>query len=151
HNSAIDDHGGLRSAYWLRLSRILDRADELGMVPIAGCFYFGQDQRLRDEAAVKNSVTNAVNWLLDKGYRNVLLEISNECKNKSYYHAILRPNRMSELLKLVRSIQRTGRKIPAGASFNGGRVPHPAVVAASDFLLLHGNGVADPEHIAEMV
>src|SRR5262245_40997147 len=88
HNSAIDDHGGLRSAYWLRLSRILDRADELGMVPIVGCFYFGQDQRLRDEAAVKNSVTNAVNWLLDKGYRNVLLEVSNECDNKSYYHAI---------------------------------------------------------------
>ena len=38
-----------------------------------------------------------------------------------------------------------------GASFNGGRIPHPAVAAASDFLLLHGNGVTDPERIAEMV
>jgi len=151
HNTAFDDDGGLRSAYWLRLSRILNQADELGMVPIVGCFYFGQDQRLKDDAAVKKSVTNTANWLVDKGYRNVLLEVSNECDNKSYDHAILRPDRMSELLQLARSIQHNGRRIPAGASFNGGRLPHPAVVAASDFLLLHGNGVADPERIAEMV
>ena len=35
-----------------RLEAILDRADELGMVAIVGYFYFGQDERLRDEAAV---------------------------------------------------------------------------------------------------
>ena len=31
---------------WRRLERILDRADELGMVVILGLFYFGQDERL---------------------------------------------------------------------------------------------------------
>ena len=34
------------------MGRIVDRADELGMVVILGYFYFGQDQRLTNEAAV---------------------------------------------------------------------------------------------------
>ena len=151
HNSAFDEDGGLRRAYLLRLSKILDRADELGMVSIVGCFYFGQDQRLKDEGALKKAVSNTANWLLDEGYRNILLEISNECDNKSYDHAILRPDRMPELLQLAKSIERKGRRLLVGASFNGGRIPHSAVAAASDFLLLHGNGVTDPERIAEMV
>jgi hypothetical protein len=36
-------------------------------------------------------------------------------------------------------------------SFNGGTIPTPRVVAAADFLLLHGNGVSDPDRIARMV
>jgi hypothetical protein len=151
HNSAFDENGGLRNAYLLRLSRILDRADELGMVTIVGCFYFGQDQRLKDEDALKKAISNTGSWLLDQGYRNILLEVSNECDNKSYDHAILRPDRMPELLELAKSIRRNGRRLLVGASFNGGRIPHPPVVAASDFLLLHGNGVTDPLRIAEMV
>ena len=151
NNSAFEDDGNLRNSYLLRLSKVLDRADELGMAPIVGCFYFGQDQRLNDEAALKKGVLNTANWLLDKGYRNVLLELSNECDNKSYDHAILKPDRLPELLQLARSVQRGGRRLLVGTSFNGGRIPHPAVAAASDFLLLHGNGVSDPERIAEMV
>ena len=67
-NSAFDPDGNLRPAYMSRLARILDRADELGMVAIVGYFYFGQDQRVKDEAAVRRAVTNATNWLLDGGY-----------------------------------------------------------------------------------
>src|SRR5262245_36856572 len=53
NNSAFDVDGSLRKDYLNRMERILDRADELGMVAIVGYFYFGQDQRLRDEEAVK--------------------------------------------------------------------------------------------------
>ena len=42
-NSAFDfADGSLREAYMARLAKILDRADELGMAPIVGLFYFGQ-------------------------------------------------------------------------------------------------------------
>jgi hypothetical protein len=36
-----------------RLEIIIDRADELGMVVMLGYFYFGQDENLEDEEAVK--------------------------------------------------------------------------------------------------
>src|SRR5262245_43137095 len=50
HNSAIESDGSLRKDYLARLEKILDKADELGMVAILGLFYFGQDERLKDEA-----------------------------------------------------------------------------------------------------
>ena len=84
HNSAFEADGGLRPDYMARLERILDRADELGMVAIVGLFYAGQDQRLRDEDAVKSAVRNSARWLGDKGYRNILIEVANECDNRGF-------------------------------------------------------------------
>jgi hypothetical protein len=84
HNSAIEADGSLRSDSMHRLQRILDRADELGMVVILGIFYFGQDERLANDAAVLAAVDNTVDWLLERGYRNVLIEIANECDNNKY-------------------------------------------------------------------
>jgi hypothetical protein len=59
HNSAFAADGRLRPDYAVRMARIVERADELGMVVILGCFYFGQDQRLSDEAAVVAAADNA--------------------------------------------------------------------------------------------
>ncbi len=155
HNSAFDDDGTLRRDYLSRMGRILDKADELGMVAIVGYFYFGQDQRLRDEEAVKRATSETTRWLLRKGYSHVLVEIANECDNRKYDQPIIKKDRIHELIDLTKSIthngRRDGRRLLVGASFNGGSIPSGNVVAASDFLLLHGNGVKDPEHIARMV
>ncbi|MBX6313912.1 MAG: hypothetical protein IRY99_13495 [Isosphaeraceae bacterium] len=150
HNSALTERGDLRPDYMNRLERILDRADELGMVVILGLFYFGQDERLADEAAVVRAVDHAVDWVLDQGYRNVLIEVNNEC-NVRYDHDILKPGRVHELIERVRSRSRDGRRLLAGTSYGGGTIPRENVVRASDFLLLHGNGVSDPDRITAMV
>jgi hypothetical protein len=150
HNSAIEADGSLRPDYMARLERILDRADELGLVVILGYFYFGQDERLKDEAAVIRATENATQWLFERGYRNVLVEINNEC-NVRYDHDILKPERVHELIDRVRKIARDGRRFYAGTSYGGGTIPLENVVRASDFLLIHGNGVSDPNKIAEMV
>ena len=151
HNSAFDSDGSLRADYLQRLEPILDRADELGMVVIFGYFYFGQDQRLADDAAVRRAVRDATEWLLGKGYRNILVEIANECDNRQYEQRLIQAPRIHELIELAKSITRGGRRLPVSASFNGGTVPHANVVAAADFLLLHGNGVSDPDRISRMV
>ncbi len=148
YNSAFNADGTLRADYLSRAKRILDRADELGMVVILGLFYFGQDQRLADEAAVVRGVDGAVDWLRAGGWRNVLVEVNNEA-NVRYHHAILRPDRVPELIERVRSRSR-GRLLVA-TSFGGGRVPDDGVVRVSDFVLVHGNGVGDPARIGEMV
>ncbi len=150
HNSAINEDGSLRPEYLARLERILNKADELGMAVILGIFYFGQDERLKDEAAVLRALDNAVDWVLDKGYRHVLIEVNNEC-NVRYDHAILKPDRVHELIERVKKRTRDGRRLMVSTSYGGGTIPKENVVRAADFLLLHGNGVSDPAKIAEMV
>ncbi|HWN96664.1 MAG TPA: hypothetical protein VNT99_16665 [Methylomirabilota bacterium] len=150
HNSAIAEDGSLRADSMKRLERIIDRADELGMAVILGYFYFGQDERLRDEAAVIRATDEATKWIFDRGYRNVLVEINNEC-NVRYDHKILQPDRVHELIERVKATQRGGRRLLVSTSYGGGTIPKENVVRASDFLLLHGNGVSDPNKISEMV
>jgi hypothetical protein len=150
-NSALDADGSLRADYMARLARILDRADELGMVAIVGYFYFGQDQRLRDEAAVLRATDEATRWLLDGGWRNALVEVNNECNVAAYDHEILKPARVHELIERVRKTERGGRRLLVSTSYGGGAIPRENVVRASDFLLLHGNGVKQPARIREMV
>jgi hypothetical protein len=150
HNSAIEADGSLRPDYLARLDRVLDQADRLGMVVILGYFYFGQDERLKDEAAVVRAADNATAWIFERGYRHVLVEINNEC-NVRYDHAILRPERVHELIQRVRDKTHRGRRLHVGTSYGGGTLPGENVTRVSDFLLLHGNGVSEPDKIAGMV
>lgn len=150
-NSAIDPDGNLEAEYMDRLARVLDRADALGMVAIVGYFYFGQDQRVKDEAAVRRAVSHATNWLLDRDYRNVLVEIDNECNIAAYDHAILKADRVHELIEQAKSVTRGGRRLLVGASYGGGTPARSNVIKASDFILLHGNGPDDPARIRRMI
>lgn len=150
HNSAFREDGSLRPEYLQRLQRILDRADELGMVPILGLFYFGQDQRLQDEPAIVQAVDETLKWLFEQGYRHVLIEINNEC-NVRYDHAVLQPPRVHELIERVKATQRDGWRFLVSTSYGGNTVPRENVVRTADFLLLHGNGVTQPERIVELI
>ena len=134
-----------------RLKKILDQAEGLGMVPIVGLFYFGQDQFLEDEKAVVTATRNAIAWLHSQGYRNILIEVANECDNGAYDREIIKADRIHELIQLVRSLEKDGFRYLVGTSFNGNRIPSPNVVQHSDFILIHGNGVEDPARITEMV
>ena len=149
-NSAIKPDGSLDETFMKRLEKILDRADQLGMVVILGYFYFGQDERLKDESAVINAVKNVTNWLLDKNYRNILVEVNNE-SNVRYDHAILKPERVDELISLVKSMNRNGRRLLVSTSFGGSFIPVDNVLKVNDYVLVHGNSVKDPARIEEMV
>lgn len=151
HNSALTSQGNLRPDYMDRLELILDQADQLGMVAILGIYYFGQDQRMQNEAAVLNGLDNVVDWIIDHGYRNVLIEINNEC-NILYDHAILQAHRVHELIQRVQSYSaEQGYRLLVSTSYTGGTVPNENVIRCADFVLLHGNGVQDPNRIAQMV
>ena len=150
HNSAISNEGGLREDYMNRLERIINKADDLGMVVILGIFYFGQDEHLKDETAVVNAVDNTIDWLFERNYTNVLIEINNEC-NIRYDHDILKPDRVHKLIERVKSKSKNGKRFLVSTSYGGGYIPRPNVVRSADYILLHGNGVHDPQRIMEMV
>lgn len=147
-NSAFDAQGELVPAYIDRLERLLNKTNDLGMVVIFGYFYFGQDQYLKDENAVLNATDNITEWILDKGYKNLLIEINNEC-NGPYDHPILTQKRIQELIVRVR--EKSKGSLLVSTSYGGKLIPSAEVVAVSDFILLHGNGVSKPTGITDMV
>lgn len=134
-----------------RLDKILKKADYLGMVVILVYFYQGQDQNIADEIGIINAVNNATNWVLGKEYRNVMIEINNECSVSSYDHAILKPNRVNEPIIRVKDKQKKGYRLLVSTSYSGNAVPSSNVVEVSYFLLMHGNGVNNPDRITQMV
>jgi hypothetical protein len=146
-NTGLTPTGYLKPDYVDRLDRVLSAADRNGMVVILGIFYFGQDQRIRDEAAVVRAVSETVRFLVEADYRNVLIEIANEC-DLGYDHDILKPKRVHELLRQVQS--ESDGKLPVSVSFRGGKMPSDNVILNADFILLHGNGQS-PRRIRRMV
>jgi hypothetical protein len=59
----------------------------------------------------------------------------------------VQPRRVYELIKHLREYSsKKDKRLLVGTSYGGGQV-----IAASDFALIHGNGVSDPTRIAEMV
>ena len=149
-NSALDEKGGLKPAYMSRLASILDKADELGMAVILGIYYFGQERSIENENAVLNGIRNTVEWVIGNGYTNVLIEINNEC-DLFRIHPILRAERVHEAIIYAKNVEVDGKRLLVGTSYAGGVIPGAEVVKASDFILLHGNGVNNPERIIEMV
>ena len=155
HNSAIEADGSLRPDYLARLAKILDKADELGMAPILGIFYFGQQHRLSDEAATVRAVDKTVDWLLERGDRHVMIEIANECDHGGY-DDVIKPPRAHELIERVKErsagkVDSPAKRLLVSTSFCGGVIPSDNVIYAADFLLLHGNGVGTPDGIRAMV
>lgn len=154
-NSAFTWEGELKGAYLARLERILDKADELGMAVMLGYFYFGQEPRMASEDALRTATDNATDWVLSKGYTHVMVEIANEC-NIRYKHDIIRPERADELINRVKA--RSEGKVANGhgrllvsTSLCGNAIPNEVIATHADYLLIHGNGVSDPNRIAEMV
>lgn len=150
-NPGYHPDGSLMKPYMDRLDNILREADRLNMVVILGLFYFGQDQYLKDEQAVVHAVTNMINWLFEKKYRNVIIEIANETGHRTYDHKILAPDRIHELIDLVKRTEKNGYRYLVSTSFLGCAVPTENVVKASDFLLIHGNGAKSPKQIQLLI
>ena len=154
-NPGYHANGTLHDDYMGRVQRICDKADELGMVVMLGLFYFGQDERLDDEAAVCCAVDNVVDWLCERGCANVIVEVNNECDVPKYEHEILCPYRVHELIERVQQRSAGRLDTPAGrllvgTSMQGGSIPSANITTASDVLLLHGNGRHDPAGITAM-
>jgi hypothetical protein len=150
----FDPDGALRADFAERLSRVLDEADRLGFVVIVDYFYQGQEMRLVDESAVRRATVEATRFLLEGGWRNVLVEIANECNfDWEYTHSRnMRWDRVHELIALAQSVELEGRRLLVSTSFAAiDPIMTPEVARQADWILLHGNGTERPERLSEMV
>jgi hypothetical protein len=127
--------GELRPDPLSRLRRVLDRADELGMVVVLGVFHSGQDEHLQSEEAVKLALDNVAFWLMEESYRNVLLVVASEGGDR-FHHDILKSDRVHELIERAQAHHRGDRRLVVGTGCAA--APGEDVLRRPDFLLLHG-------------
>ena len=139
-NSAFAPDGSLRAPYLDRVCRVIEACDRHGLVVILGCFYQRQDQILADEAAVRAGVVNAAGWIRRRGFRNVVLEISNEFDHPGFDHRLIRT--VPGQVELIRLAKQTAPDLLVSTSGLGhGRYP-VELAEAADFLLIHFNGTS---------
>jgi len=143
-NSAFKPDGGLKDEYMARVSHVIESADEREMVIILGLFYQRQDQILENENAVRRATVNAVKWVQEKGYKNVMIEIANEYPHGGFDHKIIKdPYGEAELIGIVHS---TVPGLLVSTSGIGDGLFHPKLCEVADFILIHGNGCNPDEY-----
>lgn len=153
HNSGFHGDGSLDDNHAARMASIIEACDRLGMVAIVELFYFGQDPVFRDEGAVLRATENGVDFLCERNYGNVILEIGNEIMQGHFHHDILKPGRVAELIHLAKKRARDvhGRDLLVSTSEAALlNVPKQwtweqidIVYEASDCVLLHGGDDID--------
>jgi len=141
--SAFAPDGSLDPAWIERLRRVIAVADEQGMVVILTIFYQGQDEILRNEAAVLKAVDNTTDWLLDLPHRNVLVEIANEIDHDGFDHDILSPSRVAVLIDRVQ--KRSQGALSVSTSFKGRSTPVGSVIREADYIVIHSNNESASE------
>ena len=166
-NSAYAPDGTLKPAYMDRVARIIEAADDLGMIPILSLSYFGIDHRTIDGPdAVRAMTDGVVDWLAEKAYRNVIIEITNErmgiMTKTGDTCAIELINRMRARWDAVHAgrlegpntrpqVEVSGPKLLLTTSQGGGgALAKPELVEVSDYIILHGNGQSPERHV-EMI
>ena len=73
----------LETKYTQRMARIIEAADQKGMVVIVGCLYWSLSKAKQDlshwtQVEANRAVANTVEWLVANDYRNVILDPDNE-------------------------------------------------------------------------
>ena len=136
-NSAFRPDGTLRMEYLSRIRRVIDECDKRGVVVILGLFYQRQDQILLDEQAVKRGVVNAVSWVRESGFTNVIIEIANEYDHKGFNHDILRTPKGE--VELIRLAKKTAPGLLISASGLGPGGMNEMIAKEADLSLVHYN------------
>lgn len=150
-NSTFEPDGSLRPAYLARVERVIRACDRHGVVVILGLFYQRQSAILKDEQAVRAGVRNAVRWVRERGFQNVLIEIANEYPHKGFVHPVIRdPIGMASLIRLAK--QTAPGLLVTASGYGDGKI-HAEVAEACDFLTPHWNGTKVeniPARLAEL-
>lgn len=144
HVSAFRPDGSLKREWMERLEWLLTAAAKRGMVVNLMYFYQGQDEVFESSDAIFAAASNATDWLIEKKFRNVLIDIANEWDLRGErWEGNFIPDNIPQLLDAVRARfqrKRADFALPIGVSSDG-RMNYPAsMMDAVDYVAIHGNG-----------
>ena len=152
--SAFLPDGSLKRPWMDRLERLLTAADKRNMVVCLIYFDPGQDQVLESEEAIVAAARNMTDWLIEKDFRHVVIDIANEWDLNSgddWEHGRFIPENIAGLVNEVRErFHDAAFTLPIGASTSG-VMTYPASLAQwCDVVLIHGDGRSPQEKLARI-
>ena len=145
HVSAFRPDGSLKPEWLRRLERLLAAADQRGMIVNLMYFYQGQDELFDSGEAIYQAARNITEWLIDKKFRNVIVDIANEwdLPGGRWDFASYIPENVLQLIQETRDCfqrKHADFTLPISVSSDG-RMNYPeSFLATADLVLLHGNG-----------
>lgn len=140
NNPFSEDGKTIAADYLYRMKKIIEAADEAGMIVIVSCYYGPQSRFLKDDRAVMEGVKTVCNWLRDEKFTNVIFEVANEHDIEAYkVHPILYND--SGIVELIEIAKRESGGIMVGCSSTGAYFS-PEITNASDVVLIHGNNMS---------
>lgn len=143
NNPFSSDGRTMDSKYLLRMKKIIDAADEIGMAVIVSFFYGPQSRFLEDDRAVMEATKTASNWLRENHFTNVIIEVANEHDIDAYkIHPILFND--TGIVELIQIARRESGGLPVGCSGTGAYFSD-SITNASDVILIHGNNMSRQE------
>ena len=147
-NSAINPDGSLRPDYMARVERVIRASDEAGVAIILSCYYQRQDDILANDDAIRAGVVNTVQWISDKGFSNVVLEVANEYAHRGFTHDLIRsPEGQVELITLAKE---TMPDLIVTTSGMGSGRKDERIASVADFIIIHFNNT-DIEDVPDRI
>jgi hypothetical protein len=143
-NTAFNSDGSLRDDYLQRVEKVIRASDDNSAAVILSLFYQRQHSHhsaLEGQESIRNAVENAVRWISEKEFTNVVLEISNEYRHGGFRNWADGEWLMSEAgqVELIRLAKELNPGLLTSTSGMGDGRFHEDLAEASDFLLVHFN------------
>lgn len=143
-NTAFNADGSLRDDYMARVEKVISACDKNQAVVNLTCFYQRQHSHfsaLSGKESIKHAVRNTVEWIREKRFSNITLEISNEYRHGGFRNWQQGEWLMSEAgqVELIRLAKQLHPHLLVSTSGIGDGKLHPSLIEAADFLLIHFN------------
>lgn len=146
-NTAFNPDGSLREDYLQRVEKVIMACGKNRAVVNLSCFYQRQHSHfsaLSGKESIKNALRNTVEWITEKKFTNVILEVSNEYRHGGYRNWPDGEWLMSEAgqVDLIQMAKRLNPKLLVSTSGMGTGNLHESLIEAADFLLIHFNNTS---------
>jgi hypothetical protein len=148
-SSGIKPDGSLDLDYLENAGEIIKEANKYGFCVLVNLLSPACENIFEDEYAIVNGIFNAVDWLLEKNFSNILVNIT-DISHTFYKSSVLNPGGIIRILKSIKSLrslkekkERTGNNIIFGAgikSFAGvGEKNISEYIKFSDFIPVYAD------------
>lgn len=146
-NTAFNSDGSLKPEYFERVEKVIKACDANHAAVILTLFYQRQHSHgsaLSGKGAIFKAMENTINWISEKEFTNIVLEISNEYRHGGYQNW---PDgewlgSESGQVELIWRAKELNPALLVSTSGMGNGLYHEDLARTADFLLIHFNNTS---------